>query len=132
MKPAHISYFMHNQPGNNITGNLNGLSLQLLLNNLVRNLPGTIDRNKISVENQVPYDLKMYANQMKIVPVINELLTTVLANARNTTILLTAEKYSGIVTLNIRDSNNYNGYALSFSLRSLSQQARFAGGDICI
>ena len=30
------------------------------------------------------------------------------------------------------DSNNFNGYALSFSLMLIGQQARFVGGDISI
>ena len=89
MKPAHISYFMYNRPGNNTSGAPGGISLQHLLNKLLRNLHGTLIRNNISVENEVPYNLNMPANQVKVLPVINELLTTVLTNAHNTNILLT-------------------------------------------
>jgi hypothetical protein len=108
------------------------ISLQLLLNNLVSNLPGTIALNKIVVENEVPSELKMLADQSKVFPVIDELLTTVVANARDTCIHITAEKFIDIVTLNFEDRNNYNGYALSFSLMSVGQHARCVGGDINI
>lgn len=108
------------------------ISLQLLLNKLVNNLPETIALNKIVVENEVSSEFKMLADQSQVLPVIDEVLTTVVANARNTSIFITAEKFSDIVTLNFEDRNNYNGYALSFSLMSVGQHARFVGGNINI
>ena len=133
MNPAPISLFMSNQPGNGFTGiPSKSISLQLLLNDFLFNLPDTIKRNNIIVKNAVSPELKMLADQSGVVSVINEILTTVVSNARNTCILVTAEKYSDIVTLNFEDSNNFNGYALSFSLMLISQHARFEGGDISI
>lgn len=108
------------------------ISLQLLLNKLVNNLPETIALNKIVVENEVSSEFKMLADQGQVLSVIDEVLTTVVANARNTSIFITAEKFSDIVTLNFEDRNNYNGYALSFSLMSVGQHARFVGGNINI
>lgn len=108
------------------------ISLQLLLNKLVSDLPGSMALNQIVVENEVSSDLKMIGDQRDVVPVIDELLSTVVANARNTCIHITAEKFSDIVTLNFEDRNNYNGYALAFSLMVIGQHARFVGGDINI
>lgn len=108
------------------------VSLQLLLNTLVENLPETIFRNKISVKNNVAAEFKMNADKDKIAPVIDEVLNTVVLNARNTSISITAERYPGIVILNFEDPNNYNGYALQFSLLSVGQSARHVGGDINI
>ena len=108
------------------------ISLQLLLNSLVDNLPETIFRNKISVKNNVAAEFKMNADKEKIVPVIDEVLNTVVSNARNTSISITAERYSDIVILSFEDTNNYNGYALQFSLMSVGQSARHVGGDINI
>ena len=108
------------------------VSLQLLLDNLVDNLPETVFRNKISVKNNVAAEFKMNADREKIVPVIDEVLNTVVSNARNTSISITAERYSDIVILSFEDSNNYNGYALQFSLMSVGQSARHVGGDINI
>lgn len=108
------------------------VSLQLLLDSLVDNLPETIFSNKISVKNNVGAEFKMNADREKIVPVIDEVLNTVVSNARNTSISITAERYSDIVILNFEDPNNYNGYALQFSLLSVGQSARHVGGDINI
>jgi len=108
------------------------ISLQLLVNNLAVNLTGALRQNKIGIINEVSPELKMLADLNHVVPVINEILTTVVTNARNTCILITAEKFGDIVTLNIQDRNNFNGYALSFSLMSIGQQARFIGGNISI
>lgn len=108
------------------------ISLQLLVNNLAVSLTGALRQNKIGIINEVSPELKMLADLNHVVPVINEILTTVVTNARNTCILITAEKFGDIVTLNIQDRNNFNGYALSFSLMSIGQQARFIGGNISI
>lgn len=108
------------------------ISLQLLVNNLAVNLTGALHQNKIGIINEVSPELKMLADLNHVVPVINEILTTVVTNGRNTCILITAEKFGDIVTLNIQDRNNFNGYALSFSLMSIGQQARFIGGNISI
>lgn len=109
-----------------------GISLQMLVNNLVSKLPGTIAMNKIVVENEVSPEFTMIADQRQVVPVIDDVLTTVMTNARNTSILITAEKFTDTVTLSFEDRNNYNGYALAFSLMAIGQDARFIGGDINI
>ena len=109
--------------------NFGSISLQLLLNNLLGNLPETIALNKIVINNAVSPDFNM---PVDVVTVIDELLRTVVTNARNTRISITAEKFIDIVTLSFEDCNNYNGYALSFSLIAIEQQARFVGGNITI
>ena len=112
--------------------NFTSISLQLLLNNLLSNLPETISLNKIVIANEISSEFKMLADQNLLVSVIDELLTTVITNARNTCISITAEKFIDTVTLSFEDCNNYNGYALSFSLMALERQARFVGGNIDI
>lgn len=112
--------------------NFTSVSLQLLLNKLLSNLPETIALNKIVIANGISSEFKTLADQNQVVPVIDELLTTVITNARNTCISITAEKFIDMVTLSFEDCNNYNGYALSFSLMALERQARFIGGDITI
>lgn len=109
-----------------------GISLQRLLTGLVNNLPGVIALNNVIIKNEIPSELKVLADQNQVARLIDELLTTVATNARNTSIFITAERFIDTVTLTLEDRNNYNGYALSFSLMSLEQQARFIGGDITI
>ncbi|HKO82625.1 MAG TPA: hypothetical protein VJU78_19600 [Chitinophagaceae bacterium] len=112
--------------------NFTSISLQLLLNDLLSNLPEAIALNKIVIANEISSEFKTLADQSQVVPVIDELLTTVITNARNTCICITAEKFIDIITLSIEDRNNYNGYALSFSLMAIEQRARVIGGDITI
>lgn len=109
-----------------------GVSLQLLLNDAVIKLQEAVSLNKVAIENEIPSEFKVLADENKVVPVIMELLAAIAMNARNTRLLITAEKFIDTVTLTVEDRNNYNGYALSFSLMALQQQARFIGGDISI
>lgn len=108
------------------------VSLQVLLNDLVTRLPETIAINKVIIANQVASNLTMRADQDNLVTVIDELLTIIAINARNTSLFITAEKFIDTVTLYVEDRNNYNGYALSFSLMALEQQARHIGGNLAI
>lgn len=114
---------------NNASGNA---SLQLLLNKLVTELPGPVAGNMIMVENEISAELRMNADKDIILPLIDELLRTVVINARNTCISITAEKYNDVLTLRVVDRNNYNGYALSFSMLSVCRHARLLGGEISI
>ena len=124
---------MNNQLNSGFVGAFDaGISLQLLVNRLVSSSLVTALRNKISVVNEVPVDLKIFADETKVVPVIFELLTTVVANARNSEICISADRYRDIVILNIQDRNNYNGYALAFSIQSIEPRAAMAGGYISI
>lgn len=108
------------------------VSLQVLVNQLVDNLPETLALNKIIVENEVTPGFKIQADQRLVTPVIDELLTAIIMNARDTSILITAEKFTDTVILSFEDPNNYNGYALSFSLMSVEQHAKRIGGYINI
>jgi hypothetical protein len=109
-----------------------GISLRKLISRLVSNLSPSAAANKVFILNEVSAEFRIPVEQVKVISVIKELLTTVTSNARNTCISVTAEKFTDIIILNFEDQNNYNGYALSFSLMAIEQHARFAGGDITI
>lgn len=110
----------------------NGLSLQQLVNRFVSSSQEMAFRNKVFVVNELPGDLIITADENKVVPVIDELLTTVVLNGKNTNIHVSADRYIDIVILNIQDRNNNNGYALAFSIMSVEQQAAAAGGSLSI
>ena len=109
-----------------------GISLQLLVNRLVSSSQGMAFRNKSTVVNEVPCDIHVVADKSKVVPIIEELLTTVVANARNSQIYISADRYKDIIILNIQDRNNYNGYALAFSIMTIESQINEAGGSLTI
>jgi hypothetical protein len=124
---------MKNQPNTGWIGGFNAkTSLQLLVNRLVSNSQTGIVRSKSIVVNKVPAEVLITDDENKITPVINELLTTMVANARNGSIYITAERFREIIILQIQDRNNYNGYALAFSIKNIEPQATTIGGHISI
>ena len=124
---------MKNHEYNDFTGTPGtGISLRKLISRLISSLSHSAAINKVFVLNDVPAEFRIPDEQVKVISVIKELLTTMASNARNTCISVTAEKFTDIIILNFEDQNNYNGYALSFSLMAIEQHARFAGGDISI
>lgn len=110
----------------------NGLSLQQLVNRFVSSSQEMAFRNNVIVVNELPGNLIITADENKVVPVIDELLTAVVLNGKNTNIHVSADRYRDIIILNIQDRNNNNGYALAFSIMSVEQQAAAAGGSLTI
>jgi hypothetical protein len=124
---------MNNQLSTGWTGVFNTkTSLQLLVNRLVSNLLTDIVRSKSFIVNEVSPELFIIPHESKVTPVISELLTTVVTNSRNGHIYITAEKFGDIVILQIQDRNNYNGYALTGSIKSIEPMAMVIGGSINI
>jgi hypothetical protein len=110
-----------------------GTSLQSLINHLLRHsLSDLLRKSDSSVMNEIPTDLNFATDENKVTPVIKELLSTVLNNARKGRIHIRADKFKDIIILEIEDRSNYNGYALEYSIRSIEPLARMVGGYISI
>lgn len=108
-----------------------GTSLQAYINHLLyAPLAENMRRSESNVVNEIPAELAVIAGEARVFPVIKELLNAVLANARKGNITVRAERFRDIMILEIEDCNNYNGYALDYSLRSLEELARLAGGQL--
>jgi len=108
-----------------------GTSLQAYIDHLLyAPLAENMRRSESNVVNEIPAELAVIAGEAKVFPVIKELLNTVLANARKGNITVRADRFRDIMILEIEDRNNYNGYALDYSLRSLEELARLAGGQL--
>jgi hypothetical protein len=82
--------------------------------------------------NEIPEKLYLSIDEGKVAPIITELLTTVLRNARKGRIHIRADRFRDIIILEILDESNYNGYALENSIISLEPLARMIGGYISI
>jgi hypothetical protein len=109
-----------------------GTSLQQLVSTLVNSsLPAAI-HNKTIVMNEVGQGVVLGIEKVKVIPILKELLDTVIMNSRHGEIHITAERYHGIVVLQIQERNNYNGYALAFSVSSIEPEAVEIGGHIAI
>ena len=110
---------------------LSGTSLQSFIDHLLYHpLAESMRRSDSQVVNEIPAEFSLRKDEAKIFSVIKELLTVVLMNARKGNITVRAEEFRDIMILEIEDCNNYNGYALDYSLRSLESLARLAGGHI--
>ena len=108
-----------------------GTSLQAYIDQLLyAPLAEYMRKSESNVVNEIPPELAVIAGEAKVFPVIKELLNAVLLNARKGNITVRAERFRDIMILEIEDCNNYNGYALDHSLRSLEELARLAGGHI--
>src|SRR5205085_6589877 len=94
-------------------------SLKQLINNLVNNSLPTAMHNKSIVVNGVAHELTLGAGMSLISTIMHDLLTTVLVNSRNGDIHITADRYHDVVTIDIQERNNNNGYALAYSIGSI-------------
>ncbi|MEI9807943.1 MAG: ATP-binding protein [Bacteroidota bacterium] len=112
---------------------LPGGSLQSLINHLLRHSLSDLLRNSdSSVMNEIPPELSLVVEENKISPVIKELLSIVLSNARKGRIHIRADRFRDIVILEIQDKSSYNGYALDYSIRAIEPLARMVGGYVSI
>lgn len=85
-----------------------------------------------SVINEVPPNLYTVADAKKIGPVIQNLLTAVIGNAKRGRIRIRAEKFSDVISLDIQDQSAFNGYALEFGVRKIEPMVRLLGGYLTI
>lgn len=109
-----------------------GTSLSSLINRLATPCLSVATRSKTVLRNEIPTDFLTSAEEGRIGPIIQELLNRVVGTAQNGRIHVSAERYRDIIVLEIQERNNYNGYALAYSIHSLEPLARTAGGYIHI
>jgi hypothetical protein len=107
-------------------------SLQQLVDTIISNYLSVADRANTQVVNEVRTGIPTGNNMQKAALVMNDLLATVVANSKNGEIHITAERFNDVVVVEIQERNNYNGYALSYSINSLVPDAAALGGFISI
>jgi hypothetical protein len=109
-----------------------GTSLQQLVAKLVNDSLPTAFHNKTNIVNEVEQEVVIENNSEKVITVMKDLLQTVVQNSNNGDIHIYAECFRDIIILQIQERNNYNGYALSFSIGAMEPDAINAGGHISI
>jgi hypothetical protein len=106
-----------------------GTSLRHVINQLLSDsLPSSVNSKNIIV-NEIAAEICMTANE-EVLSVISELLVSVVSNARNGKIHISAEQFKDGVILEIQERNTYNGYALAYRVQSIEPQAAMLGGYI--
>jgi hypothetical protein len=114
-----------------LPGKINtGISLQRLVNHLVNRSKQDNPSFANTIINEVPEGFMVIGDENKLSPVINDLLTTIVMNARNGDIHITADRFNDIATLHIEDRNSYNGYAIASRLHCIESDARKIGGHV--
>ena len=108
------------------------ISLQQLVSNLVNSSLPAAKHNNTHLVNEVENGVALGTRIHNAIPIINNLLTAVVANSRNGEIHISAERFRDVVTVEIQERNNYNGYALAYSIGSIEPDAALVGGHISI
>ncbi len=113
--------------------NSSGTGLQNLVDRLISTLSPVAVRNNSSIVNDIPSKLNIGSEEHTVISVINGLLRSVINNARESCIHISAkEMYGKIVTVSVKDSNSFNTYAIACSLQDIVPLAEKIGGHLDI
>ncbi|MEO6610895.1 MAG: hypothetical protein ABIT05_11145 [Chitinophagaceae bacterium] len=108
------------------------ISLKQLVTNLVNHSQLAALNHQSNLVNEVEQDLVLGTDSPRIMSIMSDLLHTVVSNSKNGEIHISADRYNGVVILQIQERNNYNGYALAYSIGSIEPDAIKIGGHISI
>ena len=108
-------------------------ALQNLVDRLIKTLLPVAVRNNSSIVNEIPSKLSIGGDENRVASVINGLLRSVINNARESCIHISAkEMYGKMVMLCVKDSNSYDTYAMACSLQDVVPLAQRIGGRLDI
>jgi hypothetical protein len=108
------------------------IPLKQLVSNLVNDSLLTANHNNTIVVNEVEQGIALGTNMQHAIGIMGDILTTIVMNSNKGDIHITAERFRDIVTLEFQERNNYNGYALAYSIGSIEPFAYLIGGHISI
>lgn len=112
------------------SADINGIRLQQLIDGLVGNsLPIAMSKGSVVV-NEVGRGVVLRSLDYRLTGLLDMLLNTVIENSRSGDIHISAERRNQELVLHIQERNNYNGYALSFSVGALADDAAIIGGRL--
>ncbi len=106
------------------------VSLNQLIKSLVENSQQMAVQHHTRIVNEVDRHLWLGEGASQLCKVLEELLDAVILNSKEGDIHISADRFKDMVLLHIEERNNYNGYALSFSVGSLEPDAARIGGHI--
>ncbi len=112
--------------GNNIVP----VSLNQLIRTLVERTEPLAVQHSTRIVNEVDRHLLLGEGASQLSKVLEELIDAVILNSKEGDIHISADRFKDMVLLHIEERNNYNGYALSFSVGSLEPDAAKIGGHI--
>ena len=108
-------------------------TLQNVVDSLINKLLPVARRNNSSIVNNVSPKLNLAGDLNSVASVIGGLLRSVISNARESCIQISAkELYGKMVMLSVRDSNSYDTYAVACGLQDVVHLAEKIGGHLDI
>lgn len=109
-----------------------GIKLQQLVDELVGNSLLMAAGKCSAVINEVSGGVFLQNTNPQVVSLIGDIIHTVIINSKKGDIHIAAKQMDGNTILKVQERNNYNGYALSFSLGTLMPDVNVAGADLII
>lgn len=107
--------------------------LQHIVDKLIMPLVGVASRNNNSIINEVPAHLRIGNNEGVVASVIDGLLRSVVFNAKESCIRITAQVlYENFMLISVKDTNSFNTYGIACSLQDVVPLAHKLGGELDI
>lgn len=123
---------MKNEPAMSLNGSAEP-GLQLLIDKLIKTLLPLAVRNNSFIVNDVSPGLTISGDENAVSSVINGLLRSVINNARESCIRISAQElYGKTIILSVKDNNSFNTYAVACSLQDVVPLAQKIGGRLDI
>src|SRR6476469_6414819 len=114
-------------------GSRTNVSLKKLVDDKIRKTTGTVNSTKIRISNTVSPEVYLNENEDIVGAVIEGMLTSMMTNAADGDIDISAkELFSNTIKLAVKDNNCYNTYAVACSLQSLVPLTERIGGYLNI
>lgn len=112
------------------TGTVPALPLNTLVHSIVDEVLPVAITHHTRIVNEVKKELLLGTGATELQQVLHDLLLAVIRNSKEGDIHISADYFRDMVLIHIDEKNNYNGYALSFSVGSLEADAARLGGHI--
>jgi len=115
------------------TGSKTNIPLQKLVDDVVARSCAGAANDKILIKNNISADLYINTNEDIVASVIEGMLGSMIANAGDGDIDISArELFSNTIKLCVRDNNCYNTYAVACSLQTMVPLTEKIGGYLNI
>jgi glucose-6-phosphate-specific signal transduction histidine kinase len=108
------------------------IPLNQVVSRMVNSSLSAARHHKMHLVNEVEQGIALGTAMQHAIGIMNEILTTIVANSNNGEIHISTVRYQDIVTLEFQERNNNNGYALAYSIGSMEPVAASMGGHISI
>ena len=107
-------------------------TLDYLVSLLATSVLPTAVRRKSFIVNEVPGEFYISADENMLASVLSSLLHTVVTHTENSCIRIAAKEYGNVILIHVKDSSNFNNYAVASDLQQIQALAKKMGGCVSI